>query len=210
MSSRGRTISKGRFRSGLPGRVTQAIAMAIQASQYGAQQDAAQAMEAAKAPALIPAQSSGRPAGLQKHLERMKAVDPELLEAKAAGLNYKPMLVKSVLAASQPAVIPSSESADVLGPKTLANVVAVTKVKSKGKKKTVTMAAVAPDGEVVKATVVQPVMATIVGGSDFAAAFDAYVRAKKHGKSSTLYEYAQAQYAAGKRYDPVSKRWKKM
>ena len=222
-------IAKGRFRYGLPGRQTQALSMAIQASIYGAQQDkvALEAFNAGCQSVEIPtaaAASSGRSEGLQKHLERVEKMDPEFIIAEAARKKYGPLNVKSIrqaaAAAEQPLTIPNFNPPQLIGPPTEAIVVAaasgsknkVRKPRSVGGKKTVVMAEIAPQGVVVPASEVVPVLATIVGASsgtsDFLSALEHYAKHKAHGKT-TMYEYVKGQLDKGNRYDSTTKRWKR-
>jgi hypothetical protein len=175
-----KTIAKGRFRSDLPGRTTDAIATALRNSMNGLTRD-----------------TNGMMEGMKKHQQRVEAMDPAEIERRALAQGYMDLEVKGK-----------------------------EKKPRKTKAAVITMATIAPVGEVVMATEVKPKRkyvrketrnvprkepkATVIPAGDISEFIDTYLKHKGHGKKGkTMMSYLREQYEKGNRYNPDTKRFVK-
>ena len=196
------TIAKGRFRSGLPGRPTQAIAQAMINSLAGVAEDQRKIMGQAQ-PGV----------GLQNHLLRMNNLDVKTLDAKANRLGFLdvtfarpsvPSLINDVaatrvagiptitvvpIAQARPVAVSSVAALAPVGSVTVATIATIAPTGRKRGKKT-EVATAAPVGVVI------PAVAVI----DFDAFVRTYLQHKSHSKAVTMIEYLRKQFASGMKW----------
>ena len=173
-------IQKARSRYGWPGRQSQAIAMAVQASMFGAQQDSA---------AVIPGQ------GIERHEARMAAMDPVLLKKRAKVLGYEAMDLSA-------SVIPSQAPAIVAPLATVAPVGVVVMATTAPKAPKAVLASVVADA-------VPAVVLPAGAGADFCDFLMEWSKSKTHSRGISVYQYLRKSFETGKKWNPATKRWVK-
>jgi len=194
-----KTIAKGRFRSDLPGRQTEALATAIRQSQnaFTSQMNS------------VPTVLNNNAAGLQKFLERVSGMNPAEIERRALDLKYKDLEPRPApVPGYNPAhVVPMPSPVGTIAP---AGIVAKATVVYKPRLvRTPDVAVVAPSGQVVMATLAPVVNAVVPSGDDWGAFIANYLKHKAHDKNKSLLEYLQAQYASGLVFNGNTKRFAK-
>ena len=205
-------IVKARFRAGLPGRQTTAVAQALINSLNSRGSDVQKIMTKLSDPLAaraIPAQASMGD-GDARHQARMAALDPQKLVAKAKRLGYDPLEISGAIRTAEPAA-PMASVAE-RGAVVLATAAGEAPVRSaarsrtKGSKRSssvitvVPEASVAPAGRVIVAT-------EAPAAGDFCAFLEHYAAHTKHGRDATLLSYLRKQYDAGSKYNPATKRF---
>ena len=207
-------IQKSRSRYGLPGRQSQAIAMAIQASIYGADQDASQ---------LIPGQ------GLVRHNARMAELDPVIIKKRAKTLGYAAMdLSDSIIPSRKPVIVaPGATVATVATVAPMGGVVMATAVKKPRKPrvkrsavKAVMASAVAdaipailipvagrPDLGPVAIASSSSIAESSSSSSDFCEFVMNWATSKIHSRGVSVMEYLKRSFDQGKKWNPTTKRW---
>lgn len=192
-------FAKARSRYNLPGRMTDALAAAMNASHVAVANDTAILSK------MITTGHSVAAPGLQGHLQQVDQMNPKDIARRAVALGYNDLVTSAIPSEHDAGVSVAALAAGANG-----ELVQQKKKRTRKPKSVmgVPIAEVAPAGDVVLASVVSDSDSLrTVAGPSFCAFMEDYAKSKAHSKTESLHDYLQKQMAAGKRWNGATRRF---